>query len=64
MQCYDWPSFKARRLIVVRMGSFSRKTGQTGAVRTFAYFFLSLIGHVFPVPEEGFSVVVCGCVGQ
>ena len=64
MQCYDWPSFKARRLIVVRMGSFPRKTDQTGAVRTFAYFFLSLVGHVFPVPEEGFSVVVYWCVGQ
>ena len=64
MQCYDWPSFKARRLIFVRMGSFSRETGKRGAVRTFAYFFLSLIGPVFPVTEEGFSVVVYWCVGQ
>ena len=64
MQCYDWQLFQARRLIIVRVGSFSRETGQTGAVRTFAYFFLSLIGHVFPVPEEGFSVVVYECVGQ
>ena len=60
MQCYDWQPFQARRLIVVRMGSFSCKTGQTGAVRTFAYFFLSLIGPVFQLLKKGFQSLSTG----
>ena len=60
MQCYDWPSFKARRLIVVRMGSFSRKTDQTGAVRTFAYFFCLLLVMSFRFLKKGFQSLSTG----